>query len=98
MSRQDARRTLKGKIRIVADALHRHWDPIGAGVPVDEYDSYAPAVTGMLERGSTDHEIAVHLAQIEERSMGLQPRQISILERVVEAIRRAVATSSNRAT
>jgi hypothetical protein len=83
MSRLERRRVLKGKIRVVADALHRHWDPIGAGVPADEYDSYAPVVTGMVERGKTDHEIAAHLAQIEEQLMGLQPRQISELEQVV---------------
>ncbi|HWL39977.1 MAG TPA: hypothetical protein VNO75_07045 [Gemmatimonadaceae bacterium] len=98
MSRPDYRRALKGKIRVVADALHRHWDPIGSGVPADEYDSYAPAVTGMLDRGKTDREIAAHLAQIEERAMGLEPRQLLELDQVVREIRRAPATSSDRAT
>jgi hypothetical protein len=89
---------VNGKIRVVADALHRHWDPIGSGVPPDEYDSYAPMVTGMLERRETDLEIAAHLAHIEKGSMGLEPREISILEQVVREIRSALATSSDRAT
>jgi hypothetical protein len=98
MNRPDSPRALKRKIRVVADALHRHWDPIGSGVPADEYDSYAPVVTGMFEHGNTNREIATHLAQIEERSMRLEPRQISVLEHVVGEIRRALAASSNRAT
>jgi hypothetical protein len=98
MSRPDSRRAVKGKIRVVANALHRHWDPIGSGAPLDEYDTYAPVVTGMLERRETDREIAAHLAQIEQGSMGLEPRQIVVLEQVVREIRRALATSSDRAT
>jgi hypothetical protein len=98
MSKPDSRRALKGKIREVADALHRHWDPIGSGVPADEYDSYAPAVTGMIERGKTDRDIATHLAEIEQHAMLLQPRPIPILERIAGDIRRAVSTNSHRAT
>jgi hypothetical protein len=96
MNESNSRRALKGKIRVVADALHRHWDPIGSGVPPDEYDSYAPAVTGMIERRHTDREIAAHLAQIEEHSMGLEPRQISVLEQVVRDIRGALMTRSDQ--
>jgi hypothetical protein len=51
-------------------------------------------VTGMLERGKTDREIATHLAEIEEHSMRLEPRQVLVLEQVVREIRQAVGTSS----
>jgi hypothetical protein len=47
------------------------WDPIGAGVPLDEYDSYAPQVWELLRRGADTDEIAAHLRGVRQRLMGL---------------------------
>lgn len=40
------------------------WDPIGAGVPLDEYAGYAPMVWGLLERGAAVEEVAALLTKI----------------------------------
>lgn len=40
------------------------WDPIGAGVPPDEYDNYVGRVAGLLERGPSADEVAALLASI----------------------------------
>ena len=66
----------KAKLRMVEIVLHRAWDPIGVrGMEgaADEYDSYAPKLLAMLERGAGDQEVADHLTQIEQERMGLQP-------------------------
>jgi hypothetical protein len=45
------------------------WDPIGVGVPLDEYDNYAPPVWTLLARGASEEEIASHLRDVRERMM-----------------------------
>ena len=35
----------------VAVILWEDWDPIGAAVPADEYDSYVPDVVRLLQNG-----------------------------------------------
>lgn len=73
--RQQARQ----QIRAVEDFL-REWDPIGVipdlradGLPPDEYDSYAPHVVGMLQRGVTAADLAKHLGYCRTSAMGLSP-------------------------
>ncbi len=45
------------------------WDPIGVGVPLDEYDNYAPPVWTLLARGASEEEIALHLRDVRRRMM-----------------------------
>lgn len=45
------------------------WDPIGDGVPLDEYDTHAPQVWELLRSGASKDEIAAHLRSVRERSM-----------------------------
>lgn len=45
------------------------WDPIAAGVPLDEYESYAPGVWRLLQQGANENEIASHLADVRERAI-----------------------------
>ena len=47
------------------------WDPIGAGVPRDEYDSYAPRVAGELRSGAPVEGIASMLSEFRTKAMGL---------------------------
>ena len=49
--------------------LWRDWDPIGCGVPEDEYQSYAPGVLRLLEGGADCHKLAAHLARVAQESM-----------------------------
>jgi hypothetical protein len=55
---------------------HWAWDPIGVrGIPeaLDEYDSYAPPVLELLERGSQNEEVAAYLGRVECERMELPP-------------------------
>jgi hypothetical protein len=67
-------------IAVVEDSLRR-WDPIGvmpgqAG-PGDEYDSYAPQLLGMLQRGSQAADVQARLSQIRTVDMGLPGNSVA---------------------
>ena len=49
------------------------WDPIGAGVPVDEYESYVPIIWNLLAEHATVDEVAERLDRIAEEQMSLPP-------------------------
>ena len=51
MSRPELQRA-KADFEQVRAILHDEWDPIGCGVPEDEYDSYAWPVLALLQRGA----------------------------------------------
>lgn len=76
---------------MVADALRRHWDPIGLcgmpELPADEYDSYAPEVLGMIKRAEPDDWIATHLGNLEAEDMGLGRRPHAELVAIVRKVR-----------
>lgn len=64
-------------LEVIKGAL-RHWDPIGVidllvedGLPDNEYDSYAPGVLSLLEKGKNAEGISNHLAQLRKVSMEL---------------------------
>jgi hypothetical protein len=68
----------KAKLRMVKVILHWVWDPIGVrGLEgaVDEYGAYAPHVLELLERGSSDAEVAAYLRRVESEWMELQPHR-----------------------
>ena len=39
---------MNADFRTVRKILWEHWDPIGCGVPADEYDDYVPQVLRLL--------------------------------------------------
>ena len=86
-------RSLKERIRVVARALRSDWDPIGAGqiadLPAHEYESYAPVVVGMFERGESDEAVARHLQELELRIGGPPARPLAKLLDVARAVRAA---------
>lgn len=41
--------------------LHQDWDPIGCGVPEDEYDSYLWPVLSLLQEGAPREAVADYL-------------------------------------
>jgi hypothetical protein len=49
---------------------HGEWDPIGCGVPKDEYDSYAWPVLGLLQSGAGREEVAKYLRWAADENMG----------------------------
>ena len=68
----------------IRQILLNDWDPIGVKeIPEarDEYDSYIGGVYGLLCSSATAEEIAVYLAGIEARAMGLgRPPQEGLLQ------------------
>ena len=47
------------------------WDPIGAGVPLDEYEGYVPTVWGLLKRGAAVDEVSASLRKIATDRIGV---------------------------
>jgi hypothetical protein len=83
ISRSEQRRLYKA-INVV---LWTDWDPIGCGVPEDEYDSYVPRILGMLIGKVDKHRLAQHLHTLETVDMGLSgnmERNMRIAERLLE--------------
>jgi len=48
------------------------WDPIGGGVPEDEYDTYLLKAAGNLWNGDAVKQVADYLAKVEVEWMGLE--------------------------
>jgi hypothetical protein len=67
--------------------LHGEWDPIGCGVPADEYDSYAWPVLAMLQRCAERSEVETYLRWAADEAMRSpvpQARLTSALDRLME--------------
>ncbi len=54
-------RDTKAESMAIRGILHGEWDPIGCGVPADEYDSYVWPVYALLMRGAPRDEVAAYL-------------------------------------
>jgi hypothetical protein len=59
----EGKRRLRALTSDVNAILWRDWDPIGCGVPEDEYASYAPEVVRLLTEGAPAGEIAAYLRE-----------------------------------
>jgi hypothetical protein len=54
----------------VRKILWREWDPIGCGVPADEYDDYAPEVVRLLLGGADREALAGYLRRTADDTLG----------------------------
>jgi hypothetical protein len=87
------RRDWKNDVDAIRRVLIAEWNPIGCGVPDDEYDSYIPAIYRLMQGGRAGVVgLASHLEKIEIHSMGLQAnpernRRVAIL--LLELMRQA---------
>ena len=76
--------TLKqGEGLVAVEAALRTWDPIGVlagpistNAPLDEYDSYAPALLDLLRADASEEDLAAHLAQVRFEIIGVGPEQV----------------------
>lgn len=59
----------KTRTTAIRKILHQDWDPIGCGVPEDEYDSYLWAVLRLLHEGAAREDIADYLRTVARESM-----------------------------
>ena len=57
------------QLRAINAILWKDWDPIGCGVPEDEYEPYAPGVLRLLIEGADQYRLAAHLQRIAQDSM-----------------------------
>ncbi len=67
----DSQSGAKMILAAIRSILIEDWDPIGSGVPSDEYDSYAPGIYRLLMDGATIEQLALHLGRLELEKLGL---------------------------
>jgi hypothetical protein len=61
--------------RELALILWARWDPIGVGVPSDEYDLYTDQIGALLRQGADEHQLSEYLRDTRRARMELpQPR------------------------
>lgn len=65
------KRDAKAGFRAINAILWRDWDPIGCGVPEDEYESYVWPVYGLLTDGASREALAAHLRRVASQNIGL---------------------------
>lgn len=71
------------KVRAI---LHTDWDPIGCGVPLDEYDSYAWPVLALLHRKAERGEVENYLRWAADTAMSCpvpKERLSGVLEKLM---------------
>lgn len=68
MTRPEAR-AVRATFKQVQAILHADWDPIGCGVPLDEYDSYAWSVIELLQKGAAREEVETYLRWAADETM-----------------------------
>ena len=69
-SKQERAREIQ---RLIADVLHRNWDPIGVrDMPetADEYEAYVGGVYRLLVSGTSVRELSEHLVHVETQALG----------------------------
>jgi hypothetical protein len=54
-------RNTKAETAVIRRILHQDWDPIGCGVPEDEYDGYVWPVYALLIRNAGREEVTANL-------------------------------------
>jgi hypothetical protein len=66
--------------------FHQDWDPIGCGVPEDEYDRYLWPVYRLLMRNAPRKEVTAYLRRAADRSMISpvpEPRLTLVVDRLM---------------
>ena len=85
MTRPEAKRATAafGQVQAI---LHGEWDPIGCGVPLDEYDSYAWPVLNLLQKKASRAEVESYLRWVADEAMSSpvpQHRLASVLDKLM---------------
>ena len=81
-----ARRRYHRDFALVRKILWEDWDPIGCGVPEDEYDSYVPDVIRLLREHVDEERLSDHLARVAREAMSCTVPETR-LKRVAEKLR-----------
>jgi hypothetical protein len=67
-------RNWKADVDAIRRVLMSDWDPIGCGVPDDEYDSYIPVIYRLMHSRVGVADFASHLERLETEWMGMPAR------------------------
>jgi hypothetical protein len=67
-------RDWKADVDAIRSLLMAEWDPIGCGVPDDEYDRYIPTVYRLMQASVKEDVLAAYLTEIETQQIGLHAR------------------------
>ena len=67
-------RDWKADVDAIRSILMSEWNPIGCGVPEDEYDSYIPAMYRLMQLRVSIEQLADLLQSFETQNMGLVAR------------------------
>jgi hypothetical protein len=78
-------RDWKADVDAIRPILMSEWDPIGCGVPDDEYDSYIPVIYHYMQSRVRIEELAALLQEIETQKMCL-PARPEVNRRVAELL------------
>jgi hypothetical protein len=78
-------RDTKAETAAIRAILHGEWDPIGCGVPTDEYDSYLWPVYAMLMRKAGRGEVEAYLRWAADEAM-MSPVPEERLQLVVDKL------------
>lgn len=65
-------RDWKTDVDVIRRVLISEWDPIGCGVPDDEYDSYIPVIFRLMQGRAGVEGLANHLEKLETEYIGCQ--------------------------
>jgi hypothetical protein len=79
------RRDWQADVDAIRSILLSEWDPIGCGVPDDEYDAYIPGIYRLMQARVSVAELASHLQEIETKRMG-SPGRPEVNRRVAKAL------------
>jgi hypothetical protein len=64
-------RDWKADVDAIRKILISEWDPVGCGVPEDEYDLYISGIYKLMQNHVSVEELARHLESVETIRMGL---------------------------
>lgn len=87
-------RDTKAEARAINTILWRDWDPIGCGVPEDEYESCVGPVYRLLIDGAPRERVAAYLRETAAEAIGLGVPE-ERLNRVVDKLM-ALGMAPNR--
>lgn len=83
--------TFKRFTQQVDHILWSEWDPIGCGVPHDEYSFYAQEVAMMAARGEAGKKIIDYLHLSESERMGLGTKREDVAKRTAALVAKILA-------
>jgi hypothetical protein len=78
-------RDTKAETRAINTILWRDWDPIGCGVPEDEYESYVWPVYKLLIDGAPREAVAEYLRRTADETIGV-PSPENRLQQAVDKL------------